>query len=316
LKYIFRLLFILSFFLITGCEDSEPEPEPTGTLGITLNQPNISYFNDWWDYASKYQIYVNDIEKEVSSFSGFEVTNIKIEPGTHQVGAVITDQNGVWLYSVQKSETVQEDMVTEVTFNNWYRANYPTADYLNEFNNLDDFSIPWGDWSINNSKLYTSNSTPNDHQIEWNSSLMMNSPIRIAIDIETSWNDTMLVGIGLGNSTSNEYYVYFIGDNQISLMYWDGSAWGGIDNSSEVGQNGTILMVFDNDYFHCYLNDDRKVYGSMTNSIEGFDIVNIYYYGIEGASFDNLKVYNSNATALKMIYNNQKELPNVFHDMK
>ena len=34
-----------------GCEDAE-EPEPTGTLGITIRSV-IFYFNDWWDYASK-----------------------------------------------------------------------------------------------------------------------------------------------------------------------------------------------------------------------------------------------------------------------
>lgn len=316
MKKLLYPLFIFSILFTISCEDKE-EPEPVGTLGITISQPVLYNFNDWWDYATKYEIHVDEVQKEVSSFSGFEVTNIEVEPGARQVGAIIMDQDDIWLYAVQKSVIVQENMVTEVEFNSWYRHDYPTPNYLNEFNSLDNLT-EYGNWSIVNSKLYTSQSTPNNHQIEWKSNTSMLSPIRVAIDIETSFNDTMMVGIGLGNSSSNNYYIFFISDYNMSLFKWDGTdgSWSDINKSFQVGENGTMLIVFNDDYFHCYLNDDRKVHGSIIGSSESFDIVNISYYGIAGASFDNLKVYNNNAVTGRMIENGLTTLPNISYSMQ
>ena len=64
-KYLKISLFSLMVFI--GCENAE-EPEPTGTLGIKISSPVLFYFNDWWDYTSKYEIYVDEQLKSESSF--------------------------------------------------------------------------------------------------------------------------------------------------------------------------------------------------------------------------------------------------------
>ena len=213
-------------------KDAE-EPEPTGTLGITISSPVIFYFNDWWDYASKYEIYVDEQLKSESSFNGLEITNIDVGVGVHTVACVITDINGIWLYSIQKTATVQEGIVTEVSFNSFYRVGYPTADYTNRFTSLDGL-YNFGGYEIVDSKLYASPTTQSNRQLEWNSLSPMSSPIRLAIDIESTWNDSVFVGIGLGNSTTNNYYMYFLSDMNISLMRYDGatSSWSGIASTS------------------------------------------------------------------------------------
>ena len=65
-------------------------------------------------------------------------------------------------------------------------------------------------------------------------------------------------------------------------------------------------MVFDDDFFNCYLNDERMVYGYAQETNATFDIVNIYYWG-KNAYYDDLRVYNNNATAMRMI--NTDEAP-------
>ena len=60
-----------------------------------------------------------------------------------------------------------------------------------------------------------------------------------------------------------------------------------------------MLMVFDIDFFWCHLNDVLVVWGESDEV--AFDIVNIFHWGKSSAYFDNLRVYNSNATAVQMI---------------
>ena len=55
------------------------------------------------------------------------------------MSCVITDAFGVWLYVMEKTTTVHEGLVTELDFNDFYIAEYPTADYTNGFTSLDDF---------------------------------------------------------------------------------------------------------------------------------------------------------------------------------
>ena len=92
---------------------------PDGTLSVTINTPNDIYLDDWWDYAFKYEIYINDKLKSESSFDNFEITDIDTEVGVHTVLCVITDAFGVWLYVMEKTATVQDDLVTELDFFEW-----------------------------------------------------------------------------------------------------------------------------------------------------------------------------------------------------
>ena len=298
-----KLLFILTLLIWVACEDNKTEPEPVGTLGITMRQPIFTYFNDWWSYASKYEIFIDDNQEEVGTFSGFNVTNIETSPGAHTVGAVITDSEGIWLYAVQNSATVQKDLVTEVEFSSWYSHNYPTPDYLNSFDSLDDLNISFGEWSIQDSKLYAGNLN-NFNIIEWNNSTSIIPEMRVAIEVATDFSDTVLVGIGLGNSISNNYYYYFLGNQGIFLAKWDAvdNQWYTINSNIEIGANGRMLLVYtDSGYIHCYLNDDRKVYGSLIGGTENFDIVAIYHSGITDAYFDNLGIYGNIGGGLSLI---------------
>ena len=80
-KQLILLLFI--GLALWSCEDAE-EPEPTGTV-ITISTPGYVYLDDWWDYASKYEIYINNKLEKESSFNTFEVTSIGTEIGVHTV---------------------------------------------------------------------------------------------------------------------------------------------------------------------------------------------------------------------------------------
>ena len=189
-------------------------------------------------------------------------------------------------------------------FNSWYSNNYPTPDYLNSFDSLDDLNLLFGEWSIQNSKLYAGNLN-SVNIIEWKNSTSIIPEMRVAIDVETDFSDTVLVGIGLGNSISNNYYYFFLGNQGIFLAKWDAidNQWYTIDNTnSEIGGNGTMLLVYtDSGYMHCYLNDDRKVYGSLIGTTENFDIVTIYHSGVNDVYFDNLRVYGNNVGGLSLI---------------
>ena len=274
---------------------------PIGTLSVTINTPNDIYLDDWWDYAFKYEIYINDKLKSESSFDNFEITDIDTEVGVHTVLCVITDAFGVWLYVMEKTATVQDDLVTELDFNEFYIAEYPTADYTNRFTSLDGL-LNIGGFEIVNSRLYASPSTQTSKQLEWNSSYPMTTPIRVAIDVESTWNDSIFVGVGLGNSSTNDYYMFFLTEINISLMKYYGatSDWTTISqwpNSSI--KNGTLLMIFDVDYFWCHLNDVLVVWGDSDEVV--FDIVNIFHWGKSSAYYDNLRVYNSNTATMGII---------------
>ena len=63
-----------------------------------------------------------------------------------------------------------------------------------------------------------------------------------------------------------------------------------------------LLVYTDSGYMHCYLNDDRKVYGSLIGTIENFDIVTIYHSSNKNdAYFDNLRIYGNNVGGLSLI---------------
>ena len=66
-------------------------------------------------------------------------------------------------------------------------------------------------------------------------------------------------------------------------------------------KNGTLLMIFDVDYFWCHLNDILLVWGDSDDVV--FDTVNIYHWGKSDAYYDNLRVYNNNAGAMRKINN-------------
>ena len=85
------LLFLLAFI---GCEDVK-EPQPSGTLNITISIPGYVYLDDWWDYASKYEIYIDNKLKSEASFNNYEIANIDTEVGFQTVSCVITDAFGV-----------------------------------------------------------------------------------------------------------------------------------------------------------------------------------------------------------------------------
>ena len=293
----FLLLFLL---VITSCENTE-EHQPSGTIDITISTPGYIYLDDWWDYASKYEIYINNKLEKESSFNNFEVTSIDTEVGVNKVLCVITDAFGVWLYVMEKPVTVQEDSVTNLYFDNFYIAEYPTADYSNGFTSLDGLNN-FGGYEIVDSKLYASPSTDTNKQLEWNSSGSMTTPIRVAIDVESTWDDSIFVGVGLGNSSTNDYHMFFLTELNISLMRYDGASsnWTTINQwATTLSKSGTMLMVFDTDYFWCHLNDVLVVWGESYEV--AFDIVNIFHWGKNSAYFDNLRVYNSNATTLQMI---------------
>ncbi len=299
------LKFLLFFLLvITSCENTE-EHQPSGTIDITISTPGYIYLDDWWDYASKYEIYINNKLEKESSFNNFEVTSIDTEVGVHKVLCAITDAFGVWLYVMEKPATVQEDSVTDLYFDNFYIAEYPTADYSNEFTSLDGLNN-FGGYEIVNSKLYASPSTDTNKQLEWNSSGSMTTPIRVAIDVESTWDDSIFVGVGLGNSSTNDYHMFFLTELNISLMRYDGASsnWTTINQwATTLSKSGTMLMVFDTDYFWCHLNDVLVVWGESYEV--AFDIVNIFHWGKNSAYFDNLRVYNSNAVTMEIINDNK-----------
>ena len=297
----FLLLFLL---VITSCENTE-EHQPSGTINITISTPGYIYLDDWWDYASKYEIYINNKLEKESSFNNFEITSIDTEVGVNKVLCVITDAFGVWLYVMEKPATVQEDSVTELYFDNFYIAEYPTADYSNGFTSLDGLNN-FGGYEIFNSKLYASPSTDTNKQLEWNSSRSMTTPIRVAIDVESTWDDSIFVGVGLGNSSTNDYHMFFLTELNISLMRYDGASsnWTTINQwTTTLSKSGTMLMVFDTDYFWCHLNDVLVVWGESYEV--AFDIVNIFHWGKNSAYFDNLRVYNSNAATMEILNDNK-----------
>ena len=93
-KHLALLLCIgLAFW---SCKDAE-EPKPNGTVNITIGTPGNVYLDDWWDYASKYEIYINNKLEKESSFNNFENTSIGTEIGVHTVLCVISDAFSVWL---------------------------------------------------------------------------------------------------------------------------------------------------------------------------------------------------------------------------
>ena len=297
----FLLLFLL---VITSCENTE-EHQPSGTIDITISTPGYIYLDDWWDYASKYEIYINNKLEKESSFNNFEVTSIDTEVGVNKVLCAITDAFGVWLYVMEKPATVQEDSVTNLYFDNFYIAEYPTADYSNGFTSLDGLNN-FGGYEIVDSKLYASPSTDTNKQLEWNSSGSMTTPIRVAIDVESTWDDSIFVGVGLGNSSTNDYHMFFLTELNISLMRYDGASsnWTTINQwTTTLSKSGTMLMVFDTDYFWCHLNDVLVVWGESYEV--AFDIVNIFHWGKNSAYFDNLRVYNSNAVTMEIINDNK-----------
>ena len=297
----FLLLFLL---VITSCENTE-EHQLSGTIDITISTPGYIYLDDWWDYASKYEIYINNKLEKESSFNNFEVTSIDTEVGVNKVLCAITDAFGVWLYVMEKTATVQEDSVTNLYFDNFYIAEYPTADYSNGFTSLDGLNN-FGGYEIVDSKLYASPSTDTNKQLEWNSSGSMTTPIRVAIDVESTWDDSIFVGVGLGNSSTNDYHMFFLTELNISLMRYDGASsnWTTINQwTTTLSKSGTMLMVFDTDYFWCHLNDVLVVWGESYEV--AFDIVNIFHWGKNSAYFDNLRVYNSNAVTMEIINDNK-----------
>ena len=297
----FLLLFLL---VITSCENTE-EHQPSGAIDITISTPGYIYLDDWWDYASKYEIYINNKLEKESSFNNFEVTSIDTEVGVNKVLCAITDAFGVWLYVMEKTATVQEDSVTNLYFDNFYIAEYPTADYSNGFTSLDGLNN-FGGYEIVDSKLYASPSTDTNKQLEWNSSGSMTTPIRVAIDVESTWDDSIFVGVGLGNSSTNDYHMFFLTELNISLMRYDGASsnWTTINQwTTTLSKSGTMLMVFDTDYFWCHLNDVLVVWGESYEV--AFDIVNIFHWGKNSAYFDNLRVYNSNAVTMEIINDNK-----------
>ena len=52
-------ILLLFLFVFIGCEDLKG-PQPSGTLNITISIPGYVYLDDWWDYASKYEIYIDN----------------------------------------------------------------------------------------------------------------------------------------------------------------------------------------------------------------------------------------------------------------
>ena len=302
--YNYLKVLLLCLLAFIGCEDVK-DPQPSGTLRIAINTPSYVYLDDWWDYASKYEIYVNNKLKGEASFNNYEITTIDTEVGFQTVLCAITDAFGVRLYVMEKTTTVHEGLVTELDFNDFYIAEYPTADYANGFTSLDDF-LNIGGYEIFNSRLYASPSTETDKQLEWNSTYPMTTPIRVAIDVESTWDDSIFVGVGLGNSSTNDYHMFFLTEINISLMKYDGATgyWTTISQlANSSNKNGTLLMIFDVDYFWCYLNDILVVWGDSYD--EAFDTINIYHWGKSGAYYDNLRVYNNNAKAMRII-NNEK----------
>ena len=300
--YNYLKVLLLCLLAFIGCEDIK-DPQPSGTLRIAINTPSYVYLDDWWDYASKYEIYVNNKLKGEASFNNSEITTIDTEVGFQTVSCVITDAFGVRLYVMEKTTTVHEGLVTELDFNDFYIAEYPTADYTNDFTSLDDF-LNVGGYEIFHSRLYAISSTETDKQLEWKSAYPMTTPIRVAIDVESTWNDSIFVGVGLGNSSTNDYHMFFLTEINISLMKYDGATgyWTTISQlANSSNKNGTLLMIFDVDYFWCYLNDILVVWGDSYD--EAFDTVNIYHWGKSGAYYDNLRVYNNNAKAMRIINN-------------
>ena len=134
----------------------------------------------------------------------------------------------------------------------------------------------------------------------------MTTPIRVAIDVESTWDDSIFVGVGLGNSSTNDYYMFFLTELNISLMRYDGASsnWTTINQwTSSLNKNETMLMVFDIDYFWCHLNDVLVVWGE-SNEV-AFDKVNIFHWGKNSAYFDNLRVYSSNAATMEILNDNK-----------
>ena len=99
-NYLKVLLLCLLAFI--GCEDVK-DPQPSGTLRIAISTPGYVYLDDWWDYASKYKIHVNNKLKGEASFNNYEITTIDTEIGFQKVSCVIKDAFGVRLYVMEKN---------------------------------------------------------------------------------------------------------------------------------------------------------------------------------------------------------------------
>jgi hypothetical protein len=298
-----NLIYICFGFLlfIIGCEDEKQEPEPTGILGITMDKPGITYIDEWWDYATKYEIYVDDVKSKTGSFSGFEVTNVETTPGAHQVAAVLTADNGNWLFSVQKSATVQEDFVTEVVFGSWYSTGvYPPADYFNYFDGaLSDFVVNQNNFTIQNSKLFSASmGNQGGRALYWQNQTQIQPEMRISLIIESSFVDTNYVSLGVGSSATGNYYVFWIQYNGYFITkYTPNDGWTTI--ASDYGSgiiNGNILLVCtETGYIHCYYNGNRELFEFAG---ESFDIVRIAHIGKSDAFFDNLLIWGNNINVI------------------
>ena len=92
------------------------------------------------------------------------------------------------------------------TINSFYRVGYPKQIIQIDLLPLMVYTILVAMKLL--TQNYASPTTQSNRQLEWNSLSPMSSPIRLAIDIESTWNDSVFVGIGLGNSTTNNYYMY------------------------------------------------------------------------------------------------------------
>ena len=51
----------------------------------------------------------------------------------------------------------------------------------------------------------------------------MTAPIKVAIDVESTCNNSIFVGVGIGNWHENDYYMFFLTEVNISLIRYDGS---------------------------------------------------------------------------------------------
>ena len=305
-----KYLLIVLFVGVWSCEDEKQEPEPTGILGITMNKPGIVYIGDWWDYATKYEIYIDDVKSKTGSFSGFEVTNVETTPGTHVVGAVLTADNGNWLFSVQTSATVQQDLVTEVNFGSWYSTGvYPPADYFNYFDGtLSDFVINENNFTIQNSKLFSSSpGTQASRALYWQNQTQIQLEMRVSLNIESSFIDSNYVSLGVGNSNTGNYYAFYVQYDGYRLMkYTPNVGWSTITDKYDSGIiNGNILLVCtEQGYIHCYYNGDRELYGFAG---ETFDIVRISHFGKSDLNADNLMIWGSNISVSPTFLSNPED---------
>ena len=63
-------VLLLCLLVFVGCEDVKG-PQPSGTLNITISIPGYAYLDYWWDYASKYEIYIENKLKSEASFKNY-----------------------------------------------------------------------------------------------------------------------------------------------------------------------------------------------------------------------------------------------------